>query len=237
MNNSLLITVLVLVCLGAYGIYTSLRIQKLLHISRELVQSATPYQRFVSAQAPNILFIGDSTGVGVGADTPLDSLAGRFGKDHPEWTIDNLSVSGRKTAELIPLLQSLPDQRYEKIIVQIGANDIVAFSDTQQLKQDIASVLREATRAGKTVMLLTSGNVGNAPLFPRPFGYLWKIRTLTVRDMFQKTAQQYGVTYIDLYRDDRDDPFVTDPYHYHARDLFHPSSAGYGEWYHALQKT
>lgn len=232
-----LITILMLLCLVLYGIYSSLRIQKLLHISRTLVQNALPYQQILGPEAPKILFLGDSTGVGVGADTPLDSLAGRFGTDHPEWTVENLSVSGRKTAELLPVLKTLPAKRYEKVILQIGGNDIVVFSEKNQLRKDIALVLKEAGRVGKEVALLTSGNVGNAPIFPRPLAFFWTRRTLLVRRIFMEEAKKASVIYVDLYRDDANDPFVTDPYRYHAKDLFHPSSAGYDLWYTAFRQA
>ena len=230
-------TLAALACLSLYSLYSSMRIQALLSTSRELVQRTIPYQRFVSAQAPNILFIGDSTGVGVGADTPLHSLAGRFGTDYPEWTVENRSVSGRKTAELLPTLRALPTKHYEKVIIQIGGNDIVAFSEKKQLQKDITAVLEEAKRVGKEVFLLTAGNVGNAPLFPRPLAYIWTKRTLAVRKIFKRTAEEMNVTYIDLYRDAANDPFASDPYRYHAKDLFHPSSDGYALWYAAFKKS
>lgn len=237
MNMLFLIITLIFLCLALYGIYFSLRIQKLLHISRELVQNTLPYQRTLGPEAPQVLFLGDSTGVGVGADTPLDSLAGRFGTDHPEWTIDNLSVSGQKTAELLPTLKVFPEKHYAQVILQIGGNDIVAFSEKKQLQKNIAAILQEAKRVGKEVTLLTSGNVGSAPIFPRPFAFLWTKRTLLVREIFKEEARKASVTYIDLYRDAANDPFVADPYRYHANDLFHPSSAGYALWYTALRQT
>lgn len=237
MNIHFLIGLLILLCLGTYILYSYIRIQSLLRVSRTLVENTLPYERALAPDAPRALFLGDSTGVGVGADTPLDSLAGRFGTDHPEWTVENRSVSGRKTAELIPILRALPGKHYEKVVVQIGGNDIVAFSEKKQLQKDITAVLEEAKHVGKEVFLLTAGNVGNTPLFPRPLAYIWTQRTLAVRKIFKRTAEEMGVTYIDLYRGAADDPFASDPYRYHAKDLFHPSSDGYALWYAAFKKS
>ncbi len=236
MNTSFLITTLILLCLGTYSLYSYIRIQSLLRVSRALVENTFPYERALAPDAPRALFLGDSTGVGVGADTPLDSLAGRFGTDYPEWTVENRSVSGKKTAQLLPILRELPEH-YEKVVVQIGGNDIVAFSEKKQLQKDITAVLEEAKRVGKEVFLLTAGNVGNAPLFPRPLAYIWTQRTLTVREIFKRTAKEMDVTYIDLYRDAANDPFASDPYRYHAKDLFHPSSDGYALWYATFKKV
>ena len=229
------VAVVVLVLLG-YVVFSYLRMQGLIREGQILVRSSVPYQKIVSGATTRVLFVGDSTGVGVGATRPEDALAGRTAQDHPNWTIENLSVSGRKTAELIPVLTELGGQ-YDRVILQIGGNDITYFSDTDQLASDIALVLAEAKRLSAHVMLLTSGNVGNAPILPRPLAFLWHRRTLQVRDIFMRASGEAGVTYVDLYREKRSDPFFLEPYRYHAIDLFHPSSEGYGLWYEELKKS
>ncbi len=230
------LAVIVLVLLG-YVVFSYLRIQGLIRESQILVRSSAPYQKIVSGATTRVLFVGDSTGVGVGATRGEDSLAGRLSQDHPDWSIENVSVSGRKTAELIPVLEVLVTHQYDQIIIQIGGNDITYFSDQDTLAGDIATVLQEAKRVSPQVILLTSGNVGNAPILPRPLAFLWHRRTLQVRDIFMKASEERGVTYVDLYRDKKSDPFFLEPYRYHASDLFHPSSEGYGLWYEELKKA
>lgn len=231
--SSLVIAVLILL---GYAVFSYIRIQGLIRESQVLVRGSTPYQSAVPGETERVLFIGDSTGVGVGATRPEDTLAGRTAQDHPNWTIENLSVSGRKTAELIPVLTELGGQ-YDRVILQIGGNDITYFSDTDHLASDITLVLAEAKRLSAHVILLTSGNVGNAPILPRPLAFLWHHRTLQVRDIFMRASKEVGVTYVDLYREKRSDPFFFEPYRYHAIDLFHPSSEGYGLWYEELKKS
>ncbi|MBP7060839.1 MAG: hypothetical protein KBA91_02565 [Candidatus Moranbacteria bacterium] len=223
--------------LVGYGLFSYLRIQGLIRESSILVRSSVPYTQVATPDTPKVLFVGDSTGVGVGATRPGDSVAGRLGAAYPEWNIENRSVSGRKTAEILPTLRDLANEQYDTIVIQVGGNDIVYFSDLKQLEKDIASVLKEAKRVGGEVALLTSGNVGNAPLLPRPLAFLWEQRTLSVRGLFMEAARQAGVTYVDLYRDDENDPFKLEPLRYHAVDLFHPSSDGYALWYESLKKV
>lgn len=219
-----------------YGVFSCFRVVGLLRESSALVKSAAPYEQHISSDAPTVLFIGDSTGVGVGAE-PRESLAGRFGTEYPTWNVENLSVSGRKIAELLPVLQKLETGRYERVIIQIGGNDITYFSPLEQLKKDTAEVLSEAKRVGKQVTFLSCGNVGNAPIFPRPIAFIWTKRTLLVRGIFIEAAKQQNITYVDLYREGADDPFAREPLRYHATDLFHPSGEGYGLWYADLKKT
>lgn len=219
-----------------YGVFSCFRVVGLLKVSSALVKSATPYKQQVGPGAATVLFIGDSTGVGVGA-APEESLAGRFGAEYKAWNVENVSVSGRRVAELLPVLQKLETGQYDRVIVQIGGNDITYFSELEQLKKDIAAVLVEAKRVGKQVVFLSCGNVGNAPIFPRPIAFIWTKRTLLVRDIFVTTAKEQHVTYVDLYREGADDPFAEEPLRYHGKDLFHPSGEGYGLWYEDLKKV
>lgn len=225
------------ILLSAYIIFSFFRIQKLIRKSVTLIKEAKPYERFVSSEASKALFIGDSTGVGVGTSNPTESLAGRFGADHPEMTIENLSISGRKTAEIIPDLKKLPKNSYICVIIQIGGNDIVSFSKTKQLKKDIDTVLSEAKRIGEKVFVMTSGNVGNAPIFPRALAFLWERQTKKVREVFIKASTERGASYIDIFKESENDPFSKEPFKYHAKDLFHPSGEGYGLWYKDLKKS
>lgn len=220
-----------------YSIFSFVRVSRLIQEGQMLVRSSTLYERMVAPSAPHALFVGDSTGVGVGALSPEDSLAGRFGSDFPEWNITNQSVSGRKTAEILPILQALPDGAYSLVVIQIGGNDITYFSNERALEVSIRQVVREARRVGGRVILLSCGNVASALIFPRPVAFLWEQKTLSVREIFLRVAREEVITYVDLYRKRGNDPFFLEPYRYHARDLFHPSSEGYGLWYEQFRKA
>lgn len=219
-----------------YGIFSYWRIQGLIRESRILIQEAHPYTRHVSDTAAQALFIGDSTGVGVGSKHKEDSIAGRFALTHPTLNIDNLSKSGRKTRDILSIMENISGRPYTYLIIQIGANDIVSFSNIETLRSDIRKVLLKATRIGENVFLMTSGNVGNAPLFPRPFAFLWERQTRIVREIFKEEADKLGVQYVDLFMEKDKDPFALEPSRYHAPDLFHPSGEGYGIWYGELEK-
>lgn len=227
----------IVVCLTLYTVFSSVRIARLIRESQVLVRSSVPYERMVAPEALGALFVGDSTGVGVGALSPEESLAGRFAKDFPEWNVVNQSVSGRKTVEIIPPLEALSERSFSLVVVQIGGNDITYFSNEGQLEKDIRRVIQEAKRVGGRAILLTCGNVASAPIFPRPLAFLWERKTLAVREIFMRVAREEVITYIDLYHEKKSDPFFLEPYRYHASDLFHPSSEGYGLWYEQFRKV
>ena len=106
--------------LVGYGLFSYLRIQGLIRESSILVRSSVPYTQVATPDTPKVLFVGDSTGVGVGATRPGDSVAGRLGAAYPEWNIENRSVSGRKTAEILPTLRDLANEQYDTIVIQVG---------------------------------------------------------------------------------------------------------------------
>lgn len=230
---------MVLIFFGAlYGVYSFLRISALLKQSHGLVSRAMPFERKdVPSGAPRALFVGDSTAVGVGAIENSRSVAGLFARDYPKFFIENNAVSGRKVADILPAFQSYEDHSFDLVIIQIGGNDIVRFSEKAKLGKDIRSVMKESRRVGKNVVLLTAGNVANAPLLPRPVAFLWEKRTLAVREMFRSASRESGAYYVDLFRDKSDDPFAADPKRYHSLDLFHPSADGYALWYASLKET
>lgn len=230
--------IFLLVALFSYSVFSYIRIHGLIEKSAGLIRDAAPYERAVSGAPSRTLFIGDSTGVGVGASDSRFSLAGRYSADFPAWTVDNASVSGRKTAALIPVLKNLKTDSYQLVVIQIGGNDIVRFSPLPELARDIETVLREADRvATMRVILITSGNVGNAPLLPRPLAFLWQHRTQKVRALFMAASEKTGARYVDLYQEKSTDPFAIDPYRYHAADLFHPSADGYALWYEDFKQA
>ncbi len=82
--------------------------------------------------------------------------------------------------------------------------------------------------------MMSTGDVGSAPAFPAPVGWLLSARTRAVRDVLMTAAGEAGITYVDLYRPPAQDPFLTDPDRYYAGDGLHPSAAGYGLWLEQL---
>ncbi len=238
MNFFLWAGVCVLIVLVGYGVFSFVRIEHLIQESAVLVRQAVPFEHMVAPEKGAVLFVGDSTGVGVGADSANDSLAGRYSDDHPDVSVYNRAVSGAKTAAVSAQLAGYHDNSFDTVIIQIGGNDITYFTDLSALKTDIEQLLLRAHRVGKKVILLSCGNVSGALIFPRPIAFLWEKRTRQVREVFMTAAETSHTHYVDLFHEDRrSDPFFTDPYHYHAADLFHPSSLGYGLWYKELKKA
>ncbi len=202
--------------------------RRLIKIGEGLAAKAVPFSR--SSGSPNILVIGDSTAVGTGASSPATSLAGLLGEFYPSASVENRGVNGSKTAELVPRHKSIKNH-YWLIMIHIGGNDTVRFTNLRELDADIRTVIRLAKNLAGHVVVVSTGNVGTAKLLPFGTRWMFAIRTRQVRKIFMRACKDMDVTYVGLFREPSKDPFAKDPKKYYAADLFHPSDLGYADWF------
>lgn len=205
------------------------------YIGRNLSRNAVLFSREDPKATVHILVVGDSTAVGVGAN-PKSSIAGRLGEDFPEAEIVNLGKTGVRVKDVEEQLETVKGKKYDFILLQVGGNDILRFTPLEQLQENTASALKQAKELGDMVILITTGNVGNAPFFPWPIGWIYTERARSAREIFMQTAKDNGVIYADLFTERKDDPFLKDPKKFHAPDMLHPSGEGYGIWYEKLRE-
>ncbi len=208
---------------------------KRVNTSAVLVQKTILFSFTPEHPQQKIVILGDSTAVGVGAENPSLSIAGRIHTVFPEAEIVNKGVSGSKVKDLLAVLQHIPPKSFDIVIIQIGGNDIVRFTKAQLFERNLTEVLTEAQKKGQHVVFFTAGNVGTAPLFPFPLTQIYRKRTLEIRDISLKQAHNHGAHYVDLFESEANDPFVKDPKKYYSSDSFHPSGAGYGVWFEKIQ--
>ncbi len=199
-------------------------------ISQELMADAKAYEKLGDDRSKTLLVLGDSTGVGVGADKPEDTLAGRLAAYMGATYVENYSVIGAAVADLPPQIAKATLARYDLILIQIGGNDILSFGDATDASEQLAEIMKTLPENGR-VVLMTAGNVGGAKLFPpfvRPFHTAANLR---FHKEFAKVAEAYGAVYVNLYEPFWKDPFLRDPGRYLSRDGLHPSTYGYGLWF------
>lgn len=225
-----ILSIAVLYCLIQYW-----RTRHYIQIGIALAEQAVPYEQHPANPSLHFLVIGDSTAVGTGASRPEDSTAGRLGKDYPTADIVNKGVNGSKVAALPERFTEFKDDQFDLVLIQIGGNDIVRFTDPAAIERDLKTTLTEANRVGKQVILLHCGNFGTAKLLPVGSRWIFTNRTAKIRTLYQRIAPEYDAAYIDLWRVSSDDPFARDPDTYYAADYFHPSSAGYEDWYQHIK--
>lgn len=220
-----------------YTLFQYLLLQKRIEVGLDMAKQTIAYTQAPPDAQQRILVIGDSTAVGVGADNPIRSVAGRLGADYPNAEIVNRGVSGLRIHGLREKLQSMQGEKFDLILINIGGNDIVNFTSRKSIEHDLPEVLDLANEMAPRVVVVTSGNVGTAPALPLGIRWVWGIRTRQVREIFLRFTKEKQVKYVDLYQSRKDDVFSTDPKKYYAIDSFHPSSEGYAVWYKNIGPT
>lgn len=200
--------------------------------SAQLARASEPYQQRPADATLRLLVVGDSTAVGTGAATPAASVAGRLGQQHPKLWIENRAQDGATFSDVAAQL-GRSDERFDVILVQAGGNDVMRLSQQTALREAVDSVARNAHQRAPAVLLMPSGNVGNAPFFFFPLRGVMTERSRELHALVRDAAARHGQTYINLFKERDADPFARDPA-LNARDGLHPSDAGYALWWQEL---
>lgn len=230
----LVLALIIFVCL--YLVINSVQLGIRIHKGMKLAKESMAFEVINPGSRKRILIIGDSTGVGTGASDPADSIAGRIAQEFPFVDIVNKSDDGAKAIDLLDQFSAVDDRAFDVVLVQVGGNDILRFTDLDDLKNSISEVLREAYRHAPYVIFMSTGNVGSAPAFFPPVNRIYTERTRKVRSIFLLLSREKKVEYVDLFAERKDDPFLREPERFFAPDFLHPGSDGYGLWYEELKQ-
>ena len=202
---------------------------------RLIAAESTPYEAQRPGASKSLLIVGDSTGVGTGAARPQESIAGRIADEFKNVNITNLSRNGAMVRDVYEQLRGTGERSFDVILMHAGANDTLYFSPLERLRESVQILLETARTKGDHVIFLSNGNLGLAPAFFPPLSWIYTSRARKVRRLFMDVAAEYGVEYVDLFREKGDDPFSADPDRFYARDFLHPGSEGYRYWYREIK--
>lgn len=230
-----IVLIVIIVIVGLFLFKTSILVWRF-HQGTRFASQSVPFEAKDSDTRVRILIVGDSTGVGTGASRPSDSIAGRLYHDFPHSEVVNRSRNGARVEDVRRQLDHDDDKGFDIVLVQVGGNDILRFTDLKRLRVIIGDVLEEAGVRGQHVIFISTGNVGLAPAFFPPLNWIYTERTRKVRAVFMNAAEETGVEYVDLFKERDEDPFLRNPNLYYAADYLHPGSEGYRLWYEELKR-
>lgn len=197
----------------------------------ELARVSEPLQHRPRGARVRLLIVGDSTGVGTGASEARDSVAGLLAREFPLLHIENRARDGATLADVVRQLGGRA--RFDMVLVQAGANDVIRLRGVQALRDDMEQIATLAHERAGRVVFMPAGNVGNAPFFRAPLSWWMSWRSRQLHRVVRDVAERHGAVYVNLFHERADDPFVAQP-GLSARDGLHPSSAGYRAWFDAL---
>jgi len=202
--------------------------------SKALMAQEMPYRNETTNDTKTMLVLGDSTGVGVGARKPEESVAGRVAAYVGATYTENYAVSGAAVADLPPQIAQAKKSQYDLILIHIGGNDILGFHDPKKVAPELTRILGTLPEA-KKVVVLSAGNVGGATIFPHVLRFFHTRLTLAYHAAFADAVKSTPAVYVNLYLPPGKDPFLKDPKKYLAADGLHPSSEGYELWFEQLK--
>lgn len=222
------------------------RLAQGLRRGRRLAAAARPYERLpvdapgVAVNPPRrLLLLGDSTGVGVGADRPEQSLAGLLGEAFPGVAVLNRCESGARTADIARQAAPLAaaGERFDLVIVLAGGNDVIRHTPLGRLARDARDALTAAAQVASGaagVVWAGSANVGGSPLLARPLAWWLERRTLAAMARLGQEARAAGALFVDFCRPRADCVFARHAGLCFAGDGVHPSAASYRLCFQAL---
>lgn len=229
---------IVLFILGGLGLlllaYWSVRFYLTVQTSKRLIESAVPYERTSENPSRTMLVLGDSTAVGIGADVPEESVAGRVAEEVAMDTVENRAVSGAVVGDLSAQASKATRDHYDLILIQAGGNDIIRFTNAERAGETLRTVLRNLPDAERVIMI-SAGDVGGATLFPWPVRPFHSRLNRQYHDTFARVAEEEGIMYVNFKEAASTKEIRENPRVYLAEDGLHPSSEGYRLWFEEIR--
>jgi lysophospholipase L1-like esterase len=197
-----------------------------------LPAAAEPWSGTVSGANPiRLLVLGDSTAVGVGAETQDEALAGNLARELRERlgrgvTWRAIGKSGVTAAELIrDFLPEAVTQSFDFVFLSIGTNDATALRPRGSFVRDIRTLVTALRAASPDAPILMSSLPAffRFELLPEPLrGTLYRHSRSLEAGARAALADFPNVT--------MSAPPPPYPEGFFASDLYHPSAAGYRDW-------
>ena len=206
--------------------------------ARRFAKAGRRFERRLSARHATVLVLGDSTGVGVGATRPEESVAGLFAADYPDADIVNVAVSGTRVAGAITQARTCFEAglRFDLALLHVGGIDVIADTPLHRLADDCDLLMRELGRLAERTAWLGPPDLGLAPLFPRPYAWVMASRSRAASKIFSAAAARHGVLFVDFSAPAHAAYFKERRRQHFAADGFHPNSASYKYGYAAARR-
>jgi lysophospholipase L1-like esterase len=205
-------------------------------LSRTIASRAVCAQSQPANARATVVVVGDSTGVGVGAATPGESVAGRIAEAFPFTRVFNYARSGAHVHDVLGQLDRHGHHAADIVLIQASANDVVDSHSVATVEADLREAIRRARALGALVVLMPGCNFVFAPFFKPFFAASMANRAHRMHDMVQRVAAETGAVYVDLFKLKPADPFFREGSRYFCADGLHPSGEGYRIWFEELAR-
>ena len=197
-------------------------------------------------QPLHVVWLGDSTSTGVGAEDFTGSMAWRVAEGLTDGPVI-ITVLGRSGDQVHEVLdEQLPELTgvlapglEHVVLVSIGANDVTAltrrptFEDRYVDMVDRIETVLEQAGVDARLVLVGIPDIGTAPRLLPPLRQVAGFRGAQLDDAIAGVARRRGLHHVDL-AERTSRTFSSDPERFFAADEYHPSSAGHEVWADAV---
>ena len=210
-------------------------------ISTRLSESNTRSKFFIPFQqqgqgGSRILFMGESTCLGYGAEDRSVTVAGYFGADFRRSEICNYGRNGYLLRDVSAQIGSLQGpalhERFDLAVNIIGGNDTLWFTPISTIVKNLHLLLDRVQPLSHRVILVYGGNLGELLIMPSYMRNAMRKRSSLVNDLFQSIAIERGVLFVNGFFEH--DLRMVDPANF-CPDLLHPCAQGYKHFYNHIR--
>lgn len=176
-----------------------------------------------------VVILGESTAVGVGAETLDEAFPGHLARALADKTGSNVAWSvlggnGMTARRVLESARAGPQRHYDAAVVLLGVNDVFRFTPVKAWLANVrllAHLLKE--QGCQPVVFSAVPPVGRFPALPQPLRAILGVRAALLDHHLARLVRELpGVTHCSV-------TFPTAPEHV-ATDGVHPSAAGYRDW-------
>jgi lysophospholipase L1-like esterase len=183
-----------------------------------------------------VVWLGDSTGAGIGATRLPGTLAEQTASDigRPV-TMTVLAKSGDTVADVLRNQLPLVAAAHPTVIfITVGANDTTHLTSRSAFRRDYEHVIAGLPSDVRAIVLLGVPDMGAPPRLAQPLRAVagWRGRMLDA-DVRHLAARTPKARYVDI-AGKTGPAFRQHPGTYFAPDRFHPDDAGYALWAKAV---
>lgn len=176
--------------------------------------------------------IGDSTALGQGTDSVLDSFSYQYLNNFTDLSsveYTNFAVSGNRVDQVLENQLALIPSAVDLIFVSIGANDVTAliFKKTFELK--VNQLAQKLSEFNAQIIWLNIPDFVTVPTLLQPLNYFLSQRAKTFNVSIKKAADDKNFILVNIFDGTRQ-KFAKNPKAMFARDNYHPSKEGYKLW-------
>lgn len=211
-----LLLIIIGVGIFVYVTFILMRILRSVLIMKAAISNRRPYNRPKEHAIQHILVMGDSSMYGAGVTDPKHTVGGLLGVKYPQASIETIALNGARVRNLKHQFKQAAHRHYNLIVIGVGGNDIVRFSNYLKLQRELTTFLKQVSQISDQIILCHSGNIGNIGFFLFPFNYLFSYRSGKFSQLFSEISAQFSnVTDVIFYR-----PLHKDHYNKYTRKQF-----------------